>query len=153
MHITILVPGKTKESYIQQGVDEFLKRLNRYTKASLVEIKIRGQAAKAGDKDMEADSLLERVPVGSFLVALAPHGKALSSEQLAAAIADLENRGTGAMTFIIGGPLGLADKVLAQASLVLSLSKMTFTHDMARLLLAEQLYRAYAINAGSGYHK
>lgn len=153
MHITILVPGKTKESYIQQGVDEFLKRLNRYTKAALVEIKMRGVAAKSGDKEVEADCLLERVPAGSFLVALDPHGRALSSEELAATIGDLENKGTGAMTFVIGGPLGLADKVLAQAALVLSLSKMTFTHDMARLLLAEQLYRAYAINAGSGYHK
>ncbi len=153
MHITILVPGKTKEHYIQQGVDEFLKRLSRYTKASLVEIKMRGKAAKSGDKDLEADLLLERVPQGSYLVALDPQGESLSSEQLAKTIEDLENQGTGTMAFIIGGPLGLSAKVLSQSSLVLSLSKMTFTHDMARLLLAEQLYRAYSINAGSGYHK
>ena len=153
MHITILVPGKTKESYIQQGVDEFLKRLNRYTKATLIDIKMRGKAAKSGDKDLEADFLLERVPAGSYLVALDPNGQSLSSEQLAKTIEELENQGTGAMTFVIGGPLGLSEKVLSQASLVLSLSRMTFTHDMARLLLAEQLYRAYSINAGSGYHK
>ncbi len=153
MHITILVPGKTKEKYVQQGVDEFLKRLNRYTKASLVEIKIKGKAAKSGDKDLEADFLLERVPAGSYLVALDPHGRSLSSEQLATTIVDLENKGTGNMTFVIGGPLGLSEKILSQSSLVLSLSRMTFTHDMARLLLAEQLYRAYSINAGSGYHK
>lgn len=153
MHITILVPGKTKESYIQQGVDEFLKRLSRYTKATLVEVKMRGMAAKSGDKDLEAEILLERIPTGSYLVALDPHGQALSSEQLAKTIHQLENQGTGGMTFIIGGPLGVSEKILSQSSLVLSLSKMTFTHDMARLLLAEQLYRAYSINAGSGYHK
>lgn len=153
MHITILVPGKTKESYIQQGVDEFLKRLSRYTKVNLVEIKMRGMAAKSGDKDIEADFLLERVPAGSYLVALDPHGQALSSEQLATTIEQLENQGTGTITFVIGGPLGLSAKILGQASLILSLSKMTFTHDMARLLLTEQLYRAYSINAGSGYHK
>ncbi len=153
MHITILVTGKTKESYIQQGVDEFLRRLNRYTKATLVDIKMRGRAAKGGDKDLEADFLLERVPAGSYLVALDPQGRSLSSEQLAKTIEELENKGTGAMTLVIGGPLGLSEKVLSQASLVLSLSRMTFTHDMARLLLVEQLYRAYSINAGSGYHK
>ncbi len=153
MHITILAPGKTKESYIQQGVDEFLKRLNRYTKAVLIEVKLKGRAAKSGDKELEAKSLLERVPAHSYLVSLDPQGKNLSSEQLAETISDLENKGTGSMTFVIGGPLGISEKILQQSSLVLSLSKMTFTHDMARLLLAEQLYRAYSINAGSGYHK
>ncbi len=153
MHITILAPGKIKESYIQQGVDDFLNRLNRYTKAVLTEVKIKGRAAASGDRDLEADFLLARLPPATYLVALAPHGRALSSEQLAHTIQDLENQGTDSMSFVIGGPTGLSDKILNQASLVLSLSKMTFTHDMARLLLAEQLYRAYAINAGSGYHK
>ncbi|MEN8258648.1 MAG: 23S rRNA (pseudouridine(1915)-N(3))-methyltransferase RlmH [Thermodesulfobacteriota bacterium] len=153
MHITILAPGKTKEMYIQQGVDDFLTRLNRYTKATLIEVKVKGRAAKSGDKDLEADSLLGRVPAGSYLVSLDPRGSSLSSEQLASNIRKLENQGTGVMTFVIGGPQGISEKVLNQSSLVLSLSKMTFTHDMARLLLVEQLYRAYSINAGSGYHK
>ena len=153
MHITILAPGKTKERYIQQGVDEFISRLNRYTKASLVEIKVKGKAGKGGDKDVEADALLSRISQGSFLVALDPHGRSLSSEDLAQKIQSLENKGTGSMTFVIGGPLGLSEKILTKASLTLSLSKMTFTHDMARLLLTEQLYRAYSINAGAGYHK
>lgn len=153
MHITILVPGKTKESYIREGTADFLKRLNRYTRANLVEVKMKGRAAKTDDKELEADLLLSRLPPASYLVALDPQGTSLSSEQFAATLADLENRGTRAMTFIIGGPAGLSVGVVERADLVLSLSRMTFTHDMARLLLAEQLYRAYTINAGSGYHK
>ena len=101
----------------------------------------------------EGDILLNATPKNSLLVALDSHGRTTSSEDFSKMIQGWEGQGTKAVTFVLGGPLGLAPTVKQKAHYVLSLSKMTFTHEMARLLLMEQLFRAYSIKAGTKYHK
>ena len=156
MQLTFLFLGKTKESYLAAGIDDFSKRLKRYAQVSIKIIKEKKWASKESDakiKGEEGETLLANIPPSSFVVALDRTGRQIDSEELATLLTKWEGRGVRSVTFVIGGPLGLADKVLAQANVTLSLSKMTFTHEMARLILLEQLYRAFSINAGTGYHK
>lgn len=154
MRLEFVFPGKTKESYLIEGIEDFRKRLGHYVKTDFRIIKDRG-----GSKDpvrakmYEGEQLLEYCSKSSFKVALDPQGKELTSEDLASLVGKWENQGRQVISFIIGGPEGLSRAVLDCADMVLSLSKMTFTHEMARLLMLEQLYRAYSIKAGSKYHK
>ena len=155
MKLEILLLGKTRDDYLQQGIDDFRKRLAKFNPVELIEIKIKKQSNR-NDKQIkayESDLLDGRIGASSFRVALDSKGKRFSSEQFAEFISELELRSVQTASFIIGGPLGLASAQLEKADMVLSLSEMTFTHDMARLLLLEQLYRAYTIKAGTGYHK
>ncbi len=152
MNIQIIVPGRIKERYIQDGVADYLQRLRRYNKAEIIEVKIKGRGGVVG-KDDEGQQLLARLGSRVLLVALDPQGKSMTSESLAAQCEHWQNKGEKIVAFLIGGPTGLSDAVRQRANLLLSLSAMTFTHDMARLLLVEQLYRAYAIINGSQYHK
>ncbi len=153
MQLQIIVPGRIKEKYIQDGVADYLKRLRRYNKAAeIVEVKIKGRSG-APDKDEEGQQLMARLASPTLLVGLDPHGKSMSSEEFAAQCEKWQNLGEKRVSFIIGGPTGLSAEVRQRADLLLSLSPMTFTHDMARLLLVEQLYRSYAIMNGSQYHK
>ncbi|MHB8151001.1 MAG: 23S rRNA (pseudouridine(1915)-N(3))-methyltransferase RlmH, partial [Desulfobulbia bacterium] len=101
----------------------------------------------------EAQILLGSVPQSAKVVALAPLGQQLSSEELADLLCRWEDQGVREIVFLIGGPTGLAPKLVEKADYVLSLSRMTFTHEMARMLVLEQLYRAFSIKAGTGYHK
>lgn len=155
MKIELLFLGKTKEPYLQQGIDDYSARLAQYSQVELVEIKLKKQRGKSADeiRDYESRLLDKRIRPGSYRVALDGCGRNYSSEAFADFITDLENRAVKTLSFVIGGPLGLARAQRDQADSVLSLSAMTFTHDMVRLLLLEQLYRAYAIKAGSQYHK
>lgn len=148
MFIQIVAPGKVKEGYIQAGVDDYLARLRRYNKADITEVKIKARANKVE----EGKRLLERVSA-PLLVALDPKGQTMSSEALAELCQQWLNQGQKGVSFLIGGPDGLSDQVRQQATMLLSLSAMTFTHDMARLLLVEQLYRCWSIINGSQYHK
>lgn len=131
---------------------DYLARLQHYSRAEILEVKVKGRGGQLTKED-ECQQLLARVPASSLLVALDPSGQAMSSEGLADQCQRWLNRGDKVVSFLIGGPMGISTAVCQRADLRLSLSPMTFTHDMARLLLVEQLYRAFAIINGSPYHK
>ena len=155
MNFHIVVIGKTKEKYLATGIDDFRARLGRYADVELVVVKDRRRPASmppATIKEEEGRAILEKAG-DSFLVALDAAGRQVSSEELSDLVSRWEEEGRRTVTFVIGGPDGLSPAVLEKADLLLSLSKMTFTHDIARLLLLEQLYRAYSIKAKTGYHK
>jgi 23S rRNA (pseudouridine1915-N3)-methyltransferase len=146
--------GKFKEPYIAKGVTEYLSRLEHYTTVVITILKEKksrpgGQGGPAG----EGAQLLGAVTHGAFLIVLDSSGQQFSSRAFAERLSQLEQRGIRQVSYLIGGPEGHSQEVLARADLLLSLSAMTFPHDLARLLLAEQLYRAYTIKAGEQYHK
>ena len=155
MKIEILLLNKTKELYLQQGIADYLQRLKRFNAVELVEVKVKKMSTRSATEVMAHESSLldRRVTPGGYRIVLDRGGRQLASEKFAAALLDLENRGIATVSFIIGGPLGLDAEQLRKADLILSLSAMTFTHDMTRLILLEQLYRAYTIKAGTSYHK
>ena len=155
MKIEILLLGKTKSIYLQHGIDDYYKRLRRFTAVELVEIKVKKPSTKSEAEIKSAESrLIElRISDPAYRIVLDSTGRQLSSEDFAMFLDGLEQRSIQNLSFIIGGPLGLAPEQLDKADQVLSLSKMTFTHDMVRLLLVEQLYRAYTIKSGTKYHK
>ncbi|WP_288190993.1 23S rRNA (pseudouridine(1915)-N(3))-methyltransferase RlmH [uncultured Veillonella sp.] len=158
MKFSILTIGKLKEAYLRDGVAEFVKRLRPYGGVAITEL----NESKIGDKpsdanrqhvvEEEGERLLKLVNDRSWLVVLDVYGKTLSSEALAAKVAELELDGISEMTFVIGGAFGVSEKLRNAARLRLSFSPMTFTHQMVRLLLVEQLYRACKINRGEPYH-
>ena len=159
MNITILAVGKIKESFYRDAISEFSKRLSRYCKLTIVEVpdEKTPDAAPASVmtqiKDREGDRLLERIRPGSHVVALAIQGKKRSSEDLAAHIEQLGVQGTSDLCFVIGGSLGLSDRVLARAQEKLSFSDMTFPHQLMRVILLEQIYRSFRIIHHEPYHK
>ena len=155
MRLEVLLLNKTKESYLQQGVADYLHRLQRYGSIELVEIKVKNLSSRSDAEIKAQESVLldRRATEGSYRIALDSGGQQFSSDKFAALLTELENRAVKSVSFIIGGPLGLAEDQLRRADQVLSLSHMTFTHDMTRLILLEQIYRAYTIKAGTGYHK
>ena len=158
MKITIVAAGKMKEKYLAQGVDDFLRRLAPFARVSIVEINEErmapdpSPAEKEGTLQKEGRRLLARVPEGSYLFVLDVQDDMRSSEDLAARLDALALSGHSDLTFLIGGPFGLSEKVRQAADERLSFSKMTFTHQMVRLLLVEQLYRAFKISRGEKYH-
>jgi 23S rRNA (pseudouridine1915-N3)-methyltransferase len=155
MKFELLLLGKTKDSYLTEGIAEFSKRLQHYTKVSVKYIQHKKKAQWSEEQEKEEDGrlLLSHVPAGALKVILDVQGSQLSSEGLADLLGKWEQRGVGQVSLLIGGPLGHAKELVAQADFLLSLSQMTFTHDMTRLFLLEQLYRAYTIKAGEKYHK
>ena len=156
MRFELLFLGKTKEKYLATGIEDFRKRLSRYAEVDIKTLKEQkwgnGESEKK-IKEEETARLLASCSQPTFIVALDPGGKQVSSEELAKLIQQWEEQGRRRVTFIIGGPLGLAPAIKQSADNLLSLSSMTFTHEMARMLLLEQLYRACSIRAGSQYHK
>ena len=157
MKITIVCAGKIKEKYLSAGIAEFLKRLKPYAQVEIREIheEKMPEAPSPAEKETlarEGEKLLKLVPEGSYLYVLDVYGKLKSSEQLAKEIADLGLRGRSSITFLIGGAFGLSEEVRARADERISFSPMTFTHQMVRLLLVEQIYRAFKINRGEKYH-
>ncbi|RJX27037.1 MAG: 23S rRNA (pseudouridine(1915)-N(3))-methyltransferase RlmH [Desulfurivibrio sp.] len=154
MRLELLFPGKTRESYLKKGIDDFTVRLSHYVKTDFRIIKDRSAGKDtARAMELEGEELLAGCSRSAYVVVLDPGGRQLSSEEFARAIDSWEGQGRQVVSFILGGPAGLAPGVIARADLLLSLSRMTFTHEMARLLLLEQLYRAYSIKAGTKYHK
>lgn len=146
--------GKFKESYIAKGVTEYLFRLEHYTTVVITTLKEKkSRRGGSGGISTEGAQLLGAVNPGAFMVVLDSTGQQFSSKAFAEKITLLEQRGIRQVSYLIGGPEGHSQEVLARADLLLSLSAMTFPHDLARLLLAEQLYRAYTIKAGEQYHK
>jgi len=159
MRINIVCVGKIKEKYLKLGIDEFKKRLSKYCKLEIIELEDEKAPENLSDKEMlmikekEGKKILSKIKDNSYVIALAIDGKNLSSEELAETINKLGVRGISNITFVIGGSLGLSDEVLSRADYKLSFSKMTFPHQLMRLILLEQVYRAYRINNGEPYHK
>ena len=154
MKYEILFLGKTRDSFLSQGIDEYYKRLKHYTDIKLKTIKTKKiQGSDEVIKEKEASLLLSQMNSSAYVVALDSVGNAYTSMGFARRIDGWERRNLRNISFIIGGPLGLSKDLLKRADESISLSKMTFTHDMVRLFLLEQLYRAYTIKAGEQYHK
>ena len=159
MHIRIIAIGKVKERFLQEGVAEYEKRLRPYVKLHIVELPEEKRPASASTSieaaaiEKEGERICAAIPGGSFVIALDVRGVSWSSEELADAFREWELAGKNQVAFVIGGDLGLSPVVLSRSDLRLSLSKMTFTHPMARLLLLEQVYRAFRILRGEPYHK
>jgi 23S rRNA (pseudouridine1915-N3)-methyltransferase len=159
MQIRVIAVGKIKEKFLQEGIAEYEKRLRPYVKLNVVELaeerrpQPASPASESAAMDKEGERILEAVPEGSFVIALEVKGQGWSSEDLAASFGERELSGQNHLAFLIGGDLGLSPAVLARSNLRLSLSQMTFTHPMARLLLLEQVYRAFRILRGEPYHK
>lgn len=159
MKITILTVGKIKEKYFTAAIAEYAKRLGRYCKMELIEVADEKTPDKAPEainlqiKEKEGERLLANIKDDAYVIALAIKGKELSSEQLAGKISQLTLNGKSHLVFIIGGSLGLSDAVLKRADYQLSFSPMTFPHQLMRVILLEQIYRAFKINANEPYHK
>ncbi len=154
MKYEILLLGKTKDSFLAEGIDEYTKRLQHYADINLKIIKVKkNQGSDQVIIEREADLLISNLSPSTYAIALDSQGKQLSSKGLASKIEQFETSGVRYITFIIGGPLGLSRRVMERANMSVSLSKMTFTHDMVRMILIEQLYRAHTILSGSKYHK
>lgn len=158
MRITIVCAGKLKEKYLSQGIAEFQKRLTPFCSLEIREIheeKMPAEpsaAEKAQVLAREGERLLRQVPQGSYLFVLDVAGRELSSEEFSAQLDALALQGKSAITFLIGGAFGLSEAVRAAADCRLSFSRLTFTHQMVRLLLVEQIYRAFKISRGEKYH-
>ncbi|AOF48134.1 23S rRNA (pseudouridine(1915)-N(3))-methyltransferase RlmH [Tetragenococcus halophilus] len=159
MNIKIISVGKLKEKYLVQGIQEYTKRLQAYTKIELIEVTDEkapenlSEAEMKKVKDKEGERILAKVRDTEFLFALAIDGKNPSSEAFAKQIDQLTIGGRSHLTFVIGGSLGLSEEVLKRSNAQLSFGKMTYPHQLMRLILVEQIYRAFRINRGEPYHK
>ena len=158
MKITIVCAGRLKEKYLTAGISEFLKRLKPMAQVEILEVheeKMPDNPSVAEKEQVlqkEGEKLLKLVPSGSYLFVLDVYGEELSSEELAERIDKLGVSGRSNLTFLIGGAFGLSREVRQAADMKLSFSRLTFTHQMVRLLLVEQIYRAFKINRGEKYH-
>ncbi|HIX84275.1 MAG TPA: 23S rRNA (pseudouridine(1915)-N(3))-methyltransferase RlmH [Candidatus Megamonas gallistercoris] len=158
MKISIVTAGKIKEKYLKDGIAEFAKRLKPFTQLEFIEIneeKMKDNpspAEKTAVLKTEGERLLKKVPAGSYLIVLDVIGKSISSEELSKKIDLLTLQGQSHITFLIGGAFGLSEEVRSCADERISFSRMTFTHQMIRLLLVEQIYRAFKISRGEKYH-
>ncbi len=159
MKITILCVGKIKEKFYREAVAEYGKRLSRYCKLEIVEVADEktpdgvSELVEEQIKAKEAERMERHLRDGAFVCALAIDGKQLDSVELSEKIERLGTGGTSHIIFIIGGSLGIADSLLARADLRLSFSRMTFPHQLMRVILLEQVYRAYRIMNHEPYHK
>lgn len=159
MKITLITVGKIKEKYFTDAIVEYAKRLSRYCKLEIVEVadeKTPDGASEALEnqiKEKEGERILSKVPEGAYVVALAIEGKQLDSEELADKMEKWNVNGVSHLVFIIGGSLGLTPKVLNRADFKLSFSKMTFPHQLMRVVLLEQVYRSFRIRNNEPYHK
>ncbi|WP_181347376.1 23S rRNA (pseudouridine(1915)-N(3))-methyltransferase RlmH [Thalassobacillus sp. CUG 92003] len=159
MNITILSVGKLKEKYLIQGIDEYVKRLNPYAKVTITEVPDEkapenlSEADKLEVKQKEGQRLLNKINKDSYVITLEIEGKQLTSDKLAKKFDDLATYGNSHITFIIGGSLGLSEAVLSRSDFALSFSKLTFPHQLMRLMLVEQVYRSFKILRGEPYHK
>nr|WP_314276614.1 23S rRNA (pseudouridine(1915)-N(3))-methyltransferase RlmH [uncultured Peptostreptococcus sp.] len=159
MKISIVSVGKIKEKYIKLGIDEFSKRLSKYCKLEIIEVSDEKAPENLSNKEImmiknkEGFSILSKIKDGAYIIALDIQGRSISSEDLADNLERLSIMGKSQLYFVIGGSLGLSEEVLSRADMKLSFSKMTFPHQLMRLILLEQVYRAFRINSGQPYHK
>ena len=159
MNIRIIAVGKIKEKYIQEGIKEYSKRLSKYCSLEIIEVDDEKAPEKLSDKEVEiikekeGERILSKIPQNSFVISLEIEGKEISSEELSNKINNLMIEGISNITFIIGGSLGLSDTVSSKSNLKLSFSKMTFPHQLIRMILLEQIYRSWRIIKNEPYHK
>ncbi|MBP3488168.1 MAG: 23S rRNA (pseudouridine(1915)-N(3))-methyltransferase RlmH [Roseburia sp.] len=163
MKITILCVGKIKEKFYRDAIAEYEKRLSRYCKLEIIEVadektpESAGEALEEQIREKEGERMLARLSkfqqTGAFVCALAIDGRQLDSVELSRKIETLGTGGTSHIVFLIGGSLGMSDALLKCADFRLSFSKMTFPHQLMRVILLEQIYRAYRIMSGEPYHK
>ena len=159
MKITLITVGKIKEKYFTDAIAEYAKRLSRYCKLEIIEVADEKTPDGASEtlenqiKEKEGERILSKVPDSAYVIALAIEGKQLSSEELADKMEKWNVGGISHLVFIIGGSLGLTPKVLNRADYKLSFSKMTFPHQLMRVVLLEQIYRSFRIRNNEPYHK
>lgn len=158
MNITVITVGKLKEKFWKDAISEYSKRLMRFGRVDIIELadeKIPENASEKNEekiKEKEGEAILSRIKPNSFVIALCIEGKELSSPELAEKISVLSMTASH-ITLIIGGSLGLSDEVKKRADFRLSFGRMTYPHQLMRVVLLEQLYRAFKINANEAYHK
>ncbi len=159
MKITVVCVGKLKEKYWRDAIAEYSKRLSRYMKLEIIELpdekapETMSSAQEAEVKEKEGQRILKNIRDDAFVTALAVEGKMLSSEEMANFMEKKEVCGVSHMVFVIGGSLGLSPAVMQRADFALSFSRMTFPHQMMRVVLLEQVYRAERIRRNEPYHK
>lgn len=159
MKITVISVGKIKEKYLKDAIAEYSKRLGRYCKLEIIEVqdeKTPDQASETVEeqiRDKEAERILKYIRDDMYVITLEIGGKMLSSEELADKIDSLGIQGKSHLAFVIGGSIGLGMKVLVRSDYALSFSRMTFPHQLMRVILLEQVYRGYRIINGEPYHK
>jgi len=159
VNISIISVGKLKEKYLKSGIEEYTKRLGSYAKVREVEVADEKAPEQLSEADMEivkkkeGERILAKIAPDAYVIALATDGKMKTSEQLAKDIESLMTYGRSKIVFVIGGSLGLHEEVLKRADEKLSFSKMTFPHQLMKLILVEQVYRAFRIMKGEPYHK
>ena len=157
--ITIVAVGRIKEKFLTNAMEEYAKRLSAYCRFEVVEVKDEKtpenptEAEKACVLDHEAERILQKIPKGAKVIALCVEGKQMTSEEFADMIAESTVGGISRLAFIIGGSMGLSDKIKEISDLRLGFSKMTFPHMLMRVILAEQIYRGFTIINGKTYHK
>ena len=156
MQITLLAVGKCRKPYLREGVSDYIDRIRRY--ASLEHIEVREEpaprkGAAADSLCREGERILRRLPQNAFMVALDPSGESCGSDGLARRILKIGLEGIGRIAFVVGGPSGLSTRVIRRADWRLSLSSFTFPHEIARLVLLEQIYRAFTIMRREPYHR
>lgn len=159
MKITILCVGKIKESFYRQAIDEYAKRLGKYCKLEIVEVADEKTPDKASEvmesqiKEKEAERLIDKLKEDSYIFTLEIKGKKYTSEAFSETIEKLTIQGKSHLTFVIGGSLGLHEKILKLSNQPISFSDMTFPHQLMRVILTEQIYRAFRIMNNEPYHK
>ena len=159
MNITIISVGKIKEKYLVMAIEEYSKRLSKYCKLNFIQVQDEKTPDNASDvvnnkiKEIEGERILKNIKDSAYVIALAIEGKHLSSEQLASTLDNLAVTGKSDIVFVIGGSLGLSSQVLSRADYLLSFSKMTFPHQLMKVILLEQIYRSYRIIKNEPYHK
>ena len=159
MQINIMSVAKIKEKYLLEGIKEYAKRLSKFVELHFIELKDEPIKDDAGPseifkiKEVEEKRILKAIPERSYVIALDLKGKLVTSEELAEKFLEIQNYFSSKITFIIGGSLGLSDKVISIANYRLCLSKMTFPHQLAKFILLEQIYRSFKINNNETYHK
>lgn len=159
MNITVISVGKLKEKYLKEAIDEYAKRLQRYCKISVIELQDEKTPDNASEKEelqiknKEGEAILKSIKDNSFVIALDLKGKMLTSEEFSTYIQELGVSGKSDLVFVIGGSLGLSQEVVNRANYKLCFSKMTFPHQLFRVMLLEQIYRGFRIMKGEPYHK
>lgn len=157
--ITLITVGKIKEKYLKDAISEYSKRLSRYCKLEIIEVadeKTPEQSSEAADhaiRDKEGERILKHIRDDMYVITLEIAGKMLTSEEFAKKVEMLGVQGVSSIALIIGGSIGLGKEVLKRSDYALSFSKMTFPHQLMRVILLEQVYRAYRIINGEPYHK
>ncbi len=158
-NITLICIGKLKESYLRDAVSEYIKRLSGLCRLNVIELPAEKLSDNPSQKEIEnaleseGKRILEKIPKGAYVYTMCIEGKQKTSEELSSEMDNLAVRGYSNITFIIGGSFGISDKVKAVSDFRLSMSKMTFPHQVARVMLLEQIYRAIQISIGTKYHK